>query len=111
MKVTHDEALKVLKQIPEALLWRIWILYRGNLPADRYYTSGGLYAAPDQMIYRAKMQDEDETTGDIADSAMAKLTEQYGPREARDAESISRQMFRAAQSAGTLVPAAGDMNG
>ncbi len=41
-------ALTILKNLPDAVFWRIWVVYRGNLPEDRYYTSGGLYEAPDQ---------------------------------------------------------------
>jgi hypothetical protein len=41
------EARMVLDQIPPALFWRIWVVYRGSLPEDRYYTTKGLYDAPD----------------------------------------------------------------
>ena len=43
-----EQALTILKNLPDAVFWRIWVVYRGNLPEDRYYTSGGLYEAPDQ---------------------------------------------------------------
>lgn len=55
LPVTSVEALKILKAIPEAIFWRIWLVYRGNLPPERYYTSGGLYETPDPMTYRAKI--------------------------------------------------------
>ena len=54
LPLSPEQALTILKNIPDAVFWRIWVVYRGNLPEDRYYTSGGLYEAPDQMTYRQK---------------------------------------------------------
>ena len=31
-----EDALKVLRHVPPALRWRIWVVYRGNLAADEY---------------------------------------------------------------------------
>jgi hypothetical protein len=36
--LSPSEATKALQAIPEAVLWRIWVLYRADLPAERYYT-------------------------------------------------------------------------
>jgi hypothetical protein len=107
MPVTPEEAMQVLKHIPDALFWRIWIVYRGNLPQERYYTSGGLYEAPDPMAYQQRIYDDGEAVEAVVDAATAKLESKFGKTGVEEAEDISRQMFRQAERAGTLVPAQG----
>jgi hypothetical protein len=60
------EARTVLDQIPPALFWRIWVVYRGSLPEDRYYATKGLYDAPDQKTYNKRLFDENEDRGRLS---------------------------------------------
>ena len=111
LPVTQPQALAILKQLPDAVFWRIWLIYRSDLPLERYYTCGGLYEAPDPMTYRKKIHDDQQTREEIADSASAKLESTHGRARLEEAENISRQMFRLAESQGTLVPAGGPARG
>jgi hypothetical protein len=104
LKVTRQEALSVLKKLPEAILWRIWLIYRGSLPEERYYTSTTLFEAPDVMTYQKKLH-EDET---VADPAQTRIENQFGKNEVAESQDVTRQMFRAAKASGTLVPARGE---
>jgi hypothetical protein len=78
LPVTTEQALTILRNIPDAVFWRIWVVYRGNLPEDRYYTSGGLYEAPDQMTCRQRIYDGGLAVEAVADAATAKLERQFG---------------------------------
>jgi hypothetical protein len=78
LPVTTEQAIVILQSIPDAVFWRIWVVYRGNLPEDRYYTSGGLYEAPDQMTYRQRIYDDGVAVEVAADVATAKLERQFG---------------------------------
>jgi hypothetical protein len=83
----------------------MWVVYRGNQPEDRYYSSGGLYEAPDQMTYRQKIYDDGVAVE--AAAAPKKIETQFGKAGLDEAGNISRAMFRLAQSSGSLVPAGG----
>jgi hypothetical protein len=105
LKVTVSEALEILNKLPDAIFWRIWILYRANLPEERYYTAGGLYEAPDQMAYQKRIQQDDDTVETVADEATTLVQRRFGGAGVEDAENISRQMFRNAQQEGKLISA------
>jgi hypothetical protein len=48
----------VILKIPPALRWRIWVVYRGNQPVDRYFSTKGLYEDPDHTAYNKRLIDE-----------------------------------------------------
>jgi hypothetical protein len=73
LKVTPESAMQILNHIPDALFWRIWLLYRADLPRERYFSSGGLYTAPDPVAYRIKVFDDEKTLDHTTDVAMAKI--------------------------------------
>ena len=105
LPVTQADALRILGNIPEALIWRIWLLCRANLPDDRYYSSGGLYEAPDTMTYRKHIDAQDHASAQTGDAAIAAM-EQDAP-----VDEISQQMFHNAQRSGLLTPVRGSSVG
>jgi hypothetical protein len=107
MPVTPEQAMTILKNIPDAVFWRMWVVYRGNLPEDRYYISGGLYEAPDPMTYHQRIYDDGLAVEAVADAASKKIETQFGKAGLDEAENISRAMFREAERSGALVPAGG----
>ena len=100
LKVTQQDALKLLKKVQVAVFWRISLVYRGNLPEDRYYTSESLYEAPDPMTYDKKIHGNGEAIASVADDAITKLEDRFGHEEVGDAENISDQMFQKTQAPG-----------
>ncbi len=107
-KVSRSEAETIIRNLPEAILWRIWLVYRGNLPNDRYYSSGGLYTAPEPMAYHRKIEEHEEATGAQADQAHERLHQQFGAEAAADAAHIGQTMLKNAQKAGVLRPASSE---
>lgn len=49
-----EDAARIVRAIPRTLRWRIWVIYRGNLPGDRYYRMKGLFEAPEPQVYRIR---------------------------------------------------------
>jgi hypothetical protein len=98
-----EEARKVLDQIPPALFWRIWILYRGNLPEDRYYTSKGLFDAPDLKTYNKRVFDDERQADSTADAATRRMEQQglSGQME-REAIDIQNRIVADAKKRGIL---------
>ena len=90
------DARKILDQVPPAILWRIWVVYRANLPADRYYVTRGLYEAPDHRAHMQRVFEEDEQ----ANTPQAGLD-----TESREALAISNRLVANAKQAGKLVRA------
>jgi hypothetical protein len=90
------DATRVLSQIPPAIFWRIWIVYRGNSPADRYFTSKGLYNAPDQKTYNKRLLETEQRVEVTADDAIQQM-------ELREAREIESQIFAQAKAQGRLV--------
>jgi hypothetical protein len=106
LEVSAAQAMEILKKLPEPILWRIWVLYRANLPEERYYTAGGLYEAPDQMAYQERIQHDEETTEAVADEATAIVQKRFGesPESPKPRASAAR-CSRKSQQEGRLVPA------
>lgn len=55
-----EEATKIVKAIPRTLRWRLWVIYRGSLPADRFFSTKGLYDAPDAETHARRLAEDDE---------------------------------------------------
>jgi hypothetical protein len=89
------DAKKILAQVPPAILWRIWVVYRANLPADRYYVTRGLYEAPDQRAHMQRVFEDEE-----ADAPQTGLD-----TESREAMAISNRLVANAKQTGKLVKA------
>jgi hypothetical protein len=102
-----EDARKVLDQMPPAIFWRIWILYRGNLPEDGYYTISSLFQAPDQKAYKKRVFEEGEAVEAVADAATRQMEQTFGPKESWEAHSLEAQLVAEAKRQGTLVRAGG----
>ena len=70
-----EDARAVVSKIPKTLRSRIWIVYRGNLPEDRYFSSADLYIAPEFQMFNRQLID----AGGWDDCAEARLTPQSSP--------------------------------
>jgi len=88
-----------------ALFWRIWVLYRANLPPERYYQVSSLFEAPNPAspVHRAAITDHEAISSNTAGDAKAETDRQYG-KPGTDAFEISQQMFQNAQKEGRLIP-------
>jgi hypothetical protein len=104
LPIAGSDSRKVINAIPESVLWRIWVLYRGNLPSDRYFSSGGLYQAPDQNTHAEQNRLHEEQTEDVADRAFSEVERQFGVEGVEEARNITHRMFETARREGKLIP-------
>ena len=102
------DARKILTQLPPAIFWRIWIIYRGGLPEDRFFSTQGLYKAPDQKAYIKRLYADEQAIDERVDAATRHLEEQFGRAEVQEARAQENQLFQHAKAAGTLVRAKED---
>jgi hypothetical protein len=75
--------MKVLKHVPPALRWRIWVVYRGNLSTDAYYTTRGLFEAPDYQVHTKPLLDEGDGISSEEDPQNEALEKNLGRRRCR----------------------------
>ena len=99
------DAAKILTQLPPAIFWRIWILYRGGLPDDRYFSTQGLYKAPDQKAYIKRLYEDEQIVEEQADEATRQMEAEFGIAEVREARALESKLFQHAKQSGTLVRA------
>ena len=102
---TPADATKILTQLPPAIFWRIWILYRGGLPDDRYFSTKGLYQAPDQKTYVKRLYEDEQVVEEQVDEATRHMEAEFGVAEVREARALEQQLFQHAKKAGTLTKA------
>jgi hypothetical protein len=102
---SQDDARKILNQLPEKILSKIWVLYRGNGPEERYYTSRGLYDAPDQKVFVQRVQEQNEAVGRVADRATEQMERRFGAKELAEAREVESRMVEAVKKQGKLVRA------
>jgi hypothetical protein len=90
MPVTSPEdAERIVRAIPYTFRWRIWVIYRGNLPSDRYFTMNGLFEAPEPQVYNQRLTDGEKATDTVLDEVARK----HGATEASEAHDLGQQML------------------
>jgi len=102
LRVSPADAMRILNELPEALFWRIWVVYRGNLPMDRFFASGPLYEAPDTQTYRSQLTSDTDAADEASGAAMSALSEQ---------DETSSRIFAQAKKSGTLTLAQEENHG
>lgn len=85
---SFEEARSVIAKIPATIRRRLWVLYRGNLPEDRYFTVMGLYDAPDHRAYNKRLIDTGEASGEDA-----AIERRFGTEEAQAARELEQKLL------------------
>jgi hypothetical protein len=83
------DARAVVRKIPKTIRTRLWVVYRGNLDPDRYFTTRGLFEAPDHTAYNKRLVEAGDAD---VDPAEAELTRRFGPAEVREARQMEQVM-------------------
>jgi hypothetical protein len=106
LKITSPaDATKILTQLPPAIFWRIWIMYQGGLPEDQFFSTQGLYKAPDQRTYIKRLYEDEQVVEEQVDEATRELQARFGIAEVRESRAVESQLFKAAKDAGKLTRA------
>lgn len=92
------DAKQVIKAIPKTLRWRIWVVYRGNQSEDRYFSTRGLFEAPDHQAYNKRLIDEGDAAEEV-DPVNADIERRFGAEDAAEARLLQRAMLEQASKA------------
>ena len=83
--VTYEQAILLLTNLPRPISERVVIYYLGSLPERRLVTLSSIYAAPDPVPSRQRVEIEAEEGEDAAESA---LIAKFGRGEVVEAEAM-----------------------
>lgn len=90
LKITSlTDARAVIRKVPKTIRTRLWVVYRGNLPDERYFTTGGLYEAPSPQAYNKRLIDDGDADSDPAEAEMLR---RFGPAEVHAARQMEQAM-------------------
>src|SRR5271168_4992503 len=74
LKVTSvPEATKVLDALPQSVVVRVFILYKGETPEPRWFTTTGLYKAPEPSKFSRKYEEVEEKREEVMDRVESEL--------------------------------------
>ena len=102
--VSVMEAQRVIDAIPEAIVTRVWKVYRGSMPPARRFSTADLYRAPEPSAYIGKVMEDEEETLDVHDRAVREMEGKFGKQEVAEEAELSRKVMEAAQKGKAGAP-------
>jgi len=95
LKVTSSaDALRVMKALPESIIHRVFIVYRGSFPPPRIFTTMGLFKAPEPNQVARMFEEGEEKREEIMDKVEAEMRQKFGNKEVEETIELERQMAR-----------------
>src|SRR5271157_2982369 len=72
-----EEAEKVISAIPEAIVVRVWRVYRGSLPPNRMFTTSNLFQAPEPSVHQHHLAEEEVIEENLHDRTIQEMESKY----------------------------------
>ena len=88
------DATKVLDAIPQSIINRVFIMYKGDTPEPRIFSTTGLYKAPDPGKFVKKYEEIEEKRERIMDKVEAELEQKFGRKELDESIEVERLMAK-----------------
>lgn len=95
-----EESKRVIMAIPEAILTRVWKVYRGSFPPARRFSTADLYQAPEPSVYMGGIIEESAAEEDAHDRTIREMEAKFGKQEVAEEAELSRQILKAAKKEG-----------
>jgi hypothetical protein len=93
-----EEAKRVLAPIPQTIIDRMFVIYKGSLPTPRAFSTMGLYRAPEPRKFTKKVMEAEEEREKIMDRVEERVAEQmavkFGRKEIQETLDAERQMAK-----------------
>lgn len=108
LKVTSTkEALRVFDAIPSAIVYRIFLIYKGSQPESRIFKTVGLYQAPEPNRFIKKIEEAEQERETIMDRVEQEMAAKFGRKELLEARKRELEMLRNSNARG-VTPATPD---
>ena len=92
-----EEALKVFDVVPNAIITRVFKIWKGSFPPSRRFTVSKLYRAPEPTLYN-RVVDSDEIKEDQSHSrAIAAMEAKFGAKEIAETRALEKQILNSAR--------------
>lgn len=102
---SREKAAAIISVLPQTVVSRVWLLYRAGLPEDRFFSTKGLYRAPEPNAIVQRAAEEEERRTDIVDRSFSALEQKFGRKELEEVRAQERGLIADARKRGTLVRA------
>lgn len=105
LKITSvDEAKKVLDALPQSVITRVFILFKGETPEPRLFTTTGLYKAPEPSRFVKKFEEVEQQREQVMDRVESELERKFGKQEIEEAMENERLMAKNSKLRGATRP-------
>jgi len=104
---TVEDAMKVLRVLPDTVVQRVFILYKGGMPTPQRFATVGLYKAPEPGKLVKRMAEVEEQRDQIMDKVEREMEQKFGRQEIQETLASERQMMRNSKMRGA-TPATAD---
>lgn len=88
------DAMKVLSPLPETVIQRVFILYKGSFPMPHRFSTMGLYRASEPGKFVARIKEDEEQRDQIMDKVEEEMRQKFGTKELEETKEIERQMLK-----------------
>ncbi len=98
------EAEKVMEAIPQSVVNRVFILYKGGTPEPRMFSTTGLYKAPEPSKFSKRYEEVEEKRERVMDKVEAELEQKFGRKELDETLEVERLMAKNSKLRGATRP-------
>jgi hypothetical protein len=91
---TVEEAWKVLEPLPDPILNRVYIIYKGSLPESRAFNTLGLYKAPEPSRFVRQLEKVEQQREEVMDKVEKEMETKFGRKELEEAMRTEREMAK-----------------
>lgn len=102
---SSGEARKVIDAVPEAIISRVWKVYKGSMPPARRFSTANLYQAPAVDAHADRVQEDEEIAETTHEKALREMEAKFGKQEVAEEAELSRRVLEAAMKDGRTAQA------
>jgi hypothetical protein len=100
-----EDAAPIIEALPDPVIYRVWMLYQNGLPEEQFFSTRGLYRAPDPNEIIIRSAEADDRREQVVDKALNALESKFGRTELREEQEHQRMLVANARKRGILVAA------
>jgi hypothetical protein len=91
---TVEDAWKVIAPLPDPIVSRVFVIYKGSLPEPRVFTTLGLYKAPEPSHFVRRIEKAEEEREQVMDRVEQEMASKFGRKEIEEALAVEREMAK-----------------
>jgi hypothetical protein len=103
-----DDAWRVISPLPDPIIKRVYVIYKGSLPEPRFFTTLGLYKAPVIKHFMRQIEQTEQESEQIMDKVEREMTARFGRKEVEEAMAVEREMAKKSKLRGMTPATQGD---